>query len=167
MQKYELFSNPQCFSKKMPDFVCLPSPSARLHFAYGTATLCDWGLLQFESSPIETTETLRLEAAWSVGGCFGAKRLAWMRKTRVRDAFLEQSGRYWLRPFVMPFWEKRLFAGREKAYRLKRKGFSLGLPFHCLILSLSHLSRTWFGPHSALQALWPNELRMSFERNWG
>ena len=51
----------------MPDFVCLPSPSARLHFAYGTATLCDGGLLQFESSPIETTETLRLGAAWSVG----------------------------------------------------------------------------------------------------
>ena len=66
-------------------------PVARLSFAYGTAMLCDGGLLQFESSPIETSEMLGLEAAWSVGGCFGAKRPAWLRKTGVRDAFLEQS----------------------------------------------------------------------------
>ena len=53
---------------------CLPSPSARLTFAYGTATLYDGGLLQFESSPIVTTETLRLRlgggmVSWMVFRC--------------------------------------------------------------------------------------------------
>ena len=107
---------------------------------------------------------------WSVGGCFGVKRPAWMLKTGGRDAFLEQSRRcdcvFLYCPFErngLSLAEKRHVACRETAFRSDYPSIALPLPFHCPILSLSYLPRPWFGPHSALQALWPNELRMSSE----